>query len=302
MVTDTDTTNLSQKQNATIREEINLQFHWYMFGFFVIFIGSFLVPGILFVIYLYEIYIPYFLEAQSLIDIFIQTNSLMAFISLPFVLIGCYLIHLFLVALITKGLWAITENKSPSKEGIIPRNIPSKILNYYHIRSFLIKYGKNCFQKGPFPWLLNWFYNFVGSNKIGKGTTIEEQFGADKFVEIGDNSYIGVNSGFSSHSLEGIFGNISYFKIKVGDNVTTGGLNCVAPGGEINDDSYLFPIASATKHSTLKGDNYYFGVPLRKAFKKKVMKYLDIGKEEYKKAEEIKKQRNPKPIEKEEVE
>lgn len=208
---------------------------------------------------------------------------------MPFVLIGCYLLHLFLVGLITRWLWRITESRSPSKEGIIPRNIPSKTLNYYHIRSFLIKYGKLCFQKGPMPWLLNWYYNFVGANNIGKGSTIEEQFGADKFVYIGKNSYIGVNSGFSSHSLEGIFGNVSYFKIRLGDNVTTAGLNCVAPGADIKDNSYLFPIASATKHSILKGDNYYFGVPLRKIFKKKIMEYLKIGEEDLERAADLEK-------------
>lgn len=144
----------------------------------------------------------------------------------------------------------------------------------------MIKYPKNAVIRGPFPWLINFLYNFIKSNKIGKGTTIEEQFGAERFVEVGKNSYIGVNSGFSSHAVEGIFGNISYAKIKLGDNVTTAALNCLAPGVEISDNSALFPLAGATKYSTLKGDNYYYGVPLRKIFKKKVCRYAGITEDQ----------------------
>lgn len=287
MVSNAEIGKNENQQHEVPKQEIYLQFHWYFLGFFIIYYFSFIIPGLLLAAYFLWFYSPYFLGEGSFIALYTRINPLLASIFLPGVLIGCYLLHLLLIGVTTRFLWNITEKNSPSKEGIIPRNIQSKTLNYYHIRSFLIKYPKNKFIKGAFPYLLNWFYNFVGTNKIGKGTTIEEQFGADKFVEIGDNSYVGVNSGFSSHSLEGIFGNISYFKIKLGDNVTTAGLNCIAPGAEIGDNSYLFPMASATKHSRLKGENYYFGVPLRKSFKKKTAKYLNISKEELQKAAEL---------------
>ena len=105
-------------------------------------------------------------------------------------------------------------------------------------------------------------------------------------METGKNCYIGVNSGFSSHAVEGIFGNISYAKIKLGDNVTTAGLNCLAPGVDIKHNSVLFPLAGATKYNTLKENNYYFGVPLRKIFTKKVLSYLQITEEDLKRAEQ----------------
>jgi acetyltransferase-like isoleucine patch superfamily enzyme len=156
----------------------------------------------------------------------------------------------------------------------------------------MVKYPKNAIIRGPFPWLINWLYNFVGTNKIGKGTTIEEQFGADKFVEVGKNSYVGVNSGFSSHAVEGIFGNISYARIKLGDNVTTAALNCLAPGVEIKDNAILFPLAGATKYSTLKENNFYFGVPLRKIFTKKILSYLQIDMRDLERAEQLQSKRN----------
>ncbi|MFX0059432.1 MAG: hypothetical protein ACFE8J_14135 [Candidatus Heimdallarchaeota archaeon] len=287
MSVDQKDSNVNTQNNNIIKEEINLQYHWYLGSFFVIYFSSLLIPAIILMLYVMLFYLPYFLENDNFISLFTNLEPLLASIFMPFIIIICYLTHILIVGLMTRWFWGITEKKSPSKTGIIPRNIRSKTLNYYHIRSFMIKYPKNAVIRGPFPWLINWLYNLVKTNKIGKGTTIEEQFGADKFVEIGKNSYIGVNSGFSSHAVEGIFGKISYAKIKLGDNVTTAALNCLAPGVEINNNSALFPIAGATKYSTLKGNNYYFGVPLRKIFKKKISSYLDISEEELEKFEKI---------------
>ncbi|TXT57078.1 MAG: Bacterial transferase hexapeptide (Six repeats) [Promethearchaeota archaeon] len=282
-----DNKNGEIKSKRVIKEEIDLQFHWYLLMFFTIYLFSWFFPGILYFGFFALFYYPYFLSLKDFILIFTQIESILVVFFFPVVLIIGYLIHIFLVGLVSRWYWNISENIEPTQKGIIPRNIPSRKLNFYHLRSFLIKYPKNAVTRGPFPWLINWLYNFVGTNKIGKNTTIEEQFGADRFVEIGDNCYIGVNSGFSSHSVEGIFGNIAYYPIKLGDNVTTAALNCLAPGVEIKDNSFLFPLAGATKHSTLKGDNYYFGVPLRKIYSRKLKKYLKVSKDKLKEAEEL---------------
>ena len=268
-------------------QEINLQYHWYLFSFFVIYFGSLLLPTTLFLCFSAYYFIPLFLEAENLMVLFLNINSLLTFLIMPLVIIFCYFLRLIFIALITRVLWFITEKKSPSKDGIIPRNIPSKILNYYHIRSFMIKYPKNVFTKGIFPWLANWMYNFVKTNEIGKGTTIEEQVCADKFIQIGKNSYIGVNSVLTSHLVEGIFGNIIYFKLKVGDNVTLGGWNCFASGTEIHDNSYLMPSAHGGKHYIVKGNNIYLGMPLRKIFKKKIANYLDLTIEDLEKNDRL---------------
>ncbi|GAG59951.1 unnamed protein product, partial [marine sediment metagenome] len=110
-----------------------------------------------------------------------------------------------------------------------------------------------------------------------KGTTFEESVGMDKFIECGENCYIGVNTTLASHFVEGIFGNISYFKIKVGNNVTSAAFANIAPGCEIFDDSYLLPLASTPKHSVLKGGkHFYYGMPMRRIFRRKIMEYLDV--------------------------
>ncbi|MGB5909907.1 MAG: hypothetical protein WBH31_01800, partial [Promethearchaeia archaeon] len=218
------------------------------------------------------------------ITIFTEIEPLMALITMPLVIIGCYLIRLYFIALITRIIWAYTESKSPSKSGIIPRNIKSKTERYYHIRSFLMKYPKNLVVKGLFPWLSNWLYNYVGSMVVGKGTTFEESVGNEKFAIIGKNCYFGANSTLATHMVEGVWGNIAYFQIQVGDNVTTAGNNQVGAGTMIHSNSYLLPLASATKHSVVKGGHhYYFGIPLRKIFDKKVMNYLDLTREDLEK-------------------
>jgi len=265
-------------QNEVLKEDVKLQFHLYISIFALIFYFSWVIPGICFFWYVLQVFLPFVLETSNFLLIFIDLKSLIAFLLMPLVLIGCYLIRLFFLGLITKIFWKISEKISPSKSAVIPRNIRSRAANYYHIRSFMIKYGKNTFMKGVFPWLSNWFFNFVGSNKIGKGTTFEESVGNDKFIDIGENCYLGVNSTLASHVTEGIFGNISYFKIKVGNNVTTAAMNQVGPGSEIYDNSFLLPFAAATKHNVIKGGkHYYFGTPLRKIFRKKIMRFLGIS-------------------------
>ncbi len=290
-------TDSETDQKEIAKEEINLQFHWYLLSFFIIYLGSFFVPCLIIYTYIRFFFLPYFLNTENLVSVFTEIYPLIALITMPLIMIIGYLVHIFILGYLTKKFWQLTEKISPSKNGIIPRNVNSKTLNFYNIRSFMIKYPKNAVIKGPFPWLINWLYNYIGTNKIGKGTTIEEQFGADRFIEVGKNSYIGVNSGFSSHSVEGIFGNIAFFKIKIGDNVTTSTLNCLAPGVEINDNSYLLPMAGATKHSKLKGNNYYFGVPLRKIFKKKIMDYLKVSEDDMNKDSSLKENLSEKSVE-----
>jgi len=289
MTSNSEENNSTDSTKEVIKEDIKMQPYWHALSFFTTYIGSYLIPGILFFVYLLVLFIPHVLNTTSLIALFTEFLPLISLLLMPVVIIGGYLIHLFFAGLITRYWWGVTEKDCPTKDGIIPRNIPSKTLNYYHIRSFMIKYPKNSVIKGPFPWLANWMFNFIGSNKIGKGTTIEEQACGEKYIEVGDNCYIGVNSVITSHLVEGVFGNIAYFKIKLGDNVTFSALNCIAPGTEINDNSYLLPLASAGKFNILKGNNYYFGIPLRKIFKKKIQGFLQLSQEDFAKDEELRK-------------
>jgi len=265
------------------REIVQFQYQKYIAFFFFIYIGSYLAPVIGLMFYLFLILKP----VESLIVVLTKFESLVTFLTLPLVIIVFYLIHLFFLGIFTRIAWNFTEKRSPSKDGIIPRNIASKTADYYHYRSFMIKYGKNAFMKGIFPWLTNWFFNFVGACVINRGTTFEESVGNDRHIDVGKNCYIGINSALASHTVEGIFGNIICFKVTAEDNVTLGGFNVVAPGCVLKDNTYLLPMAAATKFNTTKGDNFYYGMPFRRIFKRKLMEYLKVSEEDLKRAEEL---------------
>jgi acetyltransferase-like isoleucine patch superfamily enzyme len=271
-----DSSNISDSVEEVIKEEVNLQYHLYITIFGLIYYISWVISGIGFFAYVLLYFLPNFLEVENFFSLFIELKPLIALIMTPLIFLGCYLVHLLLLALTTRIFWRISEKITPSKSGIIPRNIRSRAANAYHMRSFMIKYGKNTFTKGIFPWLSKWFFNFIGSSKIGKGSILEESVGNDKFIQVGENAYIGINSTLASHLIRGIFGDITYFKIKVGDNVTTAAMNQVGPGTEIHNNSFLLPLASVNPHSILTGNAYYYGIPLRKIFRRKVMDYLGL--------------------------
>ena len=279
--------NISDTGSDFQRELVRFQYQKYMALFFFIYVGSYLAPVITLMFYLFLILKPLFLEVESFIVILTSLDSLIIFLTIPLVVVVFYLSHLFFLGFFTRILWRYTEKKSPTKDGIIPRDIRSKTADYYHYRSFMIKYGKNAFMKGIFPWLGNWFLNFVGAGVIDKGTTFEESVLNDRNIIVGKNCYIGVNSTLCTHVVEGIFGNIIYFKIVLGENVTLGGFNQIGPGAELKENSYLLPMASATKFNNTKGNNYYFGLPLRRIFKKKIMDYLKVSEKDLEQAEKL---------------
>ncbi|NVM17603.1 MAG: hypothetical protein HWN80_07790 [Candidatus Lokiarchaeota archaeon] len=291
----TESEDSEDSEEEPVIEEVKMQYDIYMLLFFIIYYVSWIGPSFIFMSYFMMVFREYFLEAPTFIAIFTELNPLLALLLMPLIIILCYLVRLLFIGVSTKIIWAITEKISPTKDGIIPRNIKSKAADYYHIRSFILKYGKSIFTKGIFPWLSNWFYNFVKASKIGKGTTIEESLVNDKYITIGKNCYIGVNSALSSHVVEGIFGNISYFEVKAKDNITMAGMNAVGPGSEINDNSFLLPLASGQKHIKIgkqgedgkKNFGYYFGLPLRKIFKRKLKDYLGLSPEDLERNENL---------------
>ncbi|MBY9002846.1 MAG: hypothetical protein KGD73_02635 [Candidatus Lokiarchaeota archaeon] len=270
------------------KEEINQQFGLYALIFLINYYLSWLLAGFIFLSYFLIEFMPNVLQVTSFITLFTDPKSLVSLLLMPLIVIACYVIRMIFVGITTRIFWRISERISPSKDGVIPRNIKSKAADYYHLRSFMLKYGKNLFTKGMFPWLSNWFFNFVGSSKIGKGTTLEESVASDKHVTVGKNTYMGVNATLASHLVQAIFGNIQYFRMHVGDNVTMAAMNQIGPGSEIMDGSYLLPLASTNRHSVLKGGhNYYFGIPLRKIFKNKTMNYLGVTEEDLEKNENM---------------
>ena len=61
---------ITNHRNAEIiREEVNLQFHWYLINFFVTYLLSWIIPVIVFIIYVRYFFLPYFLEIKSMCNL-----------------------------------------------------------------------------------------------------------------------------------------------------------------------------------------------------------------------------------------
>ncbi len=97
--------------NTIKKEEVNLQYHWYLFSFFIIYYGSIILPGVILMLYLGYIFFPLFLGGRSFVSLLLGLNPILIIILTPLVIITCYVIHLLLVGFITHHLWAITEKK-----------------------------------------------------------------------------------------------------------------------------------------------------------------------------------------------
>ncbi|MFO7796290.1 MAG: hypothetical protein ACQERB_06405 [Promethearchaeati archaeon] len=286
-----DSNNQEQEDNNEdldiIKREQPIKWHWYIIGFVTVYFISWVIPGILFFLYIFLFFVPYFLDTSNFILIFTELEPLLSLLFFPIVLILCAFLHIFFAAAVTKFWYGFTQKISPAKDGVIPRNIPSKTASLYHIRSFLLKYPKNTIMKGMFPWLFTWMFNFIGSTDYGKGTTVEEEVCGDRFAITGKNCYVGPNASLASHLVEGIFGNIYYFKVKLGDNCTVGAESPLAPGTELGDNSYVFPGSATLKFTVAKGGYYYFGMPIRKLFSRKLKKFLDLTDEDLERAEKL---------------
>ena len=88
-----------EKKNVEEEHEINLQYHFYLPFFAIIYLGSYFLPGIIFMLYLFLVFKPFFLENNDFLSLFIDFNSLLALVLMPLIVIGCYLLHLFFALL-----------------------------------------------------------------------------------------------------------------------------------------------------------------------------------------------------------
>ncbi len=280
-----DKSNIRQQTNNLKKEDkphVRVQFHIYIPVIILNVGGSFLIPAIPFFIFLYEVLIPYLFSTPFGCINFTNLFSQFLLLITPLVLMGLYLLHLFFVALFTKLLYKWSEKLSPSRQGVLDRNFESRELNFYHHRSFLLKYPTLAFSKSPFPWLTNLALNFIGANKIGKRTTFEDQFITKEFLNTGENCYFGQFCYLTNHLVDGFFGeeNITFFGVKIGNNsvlsVYCGGF----PGTEIGEYSTLLPMSATVKLDKLGDNGYYAGFPLKRITKEELKKYLggiDIG-------------------------
>ena len=251
------------------------------FGFYVgagwITVGcSFILPAFLFYFFIFGYLVPTFLTVPLTFELLFNLNTCIAMFLTPLILIGLYLMHIFFVALITRWFYAYADARGPA-QGVFDRNLSesSSVLDYYHLRSFLLKYPVFAVIRSPFPWLLNWELRFIGSNKIGKGTVLEECY-IHSHINYGKNCYVGTFAHNTNHLVDGVYGdeNLTFFGAEVEDNCVFSALMGGLPGLEMGKNSTMLPMCSTIKYDRLGEDGIYSSFPARRLTKEQIIDIL----------------------------
>jgi acetyltransferase-like isoleucine patch superfamily enzyme len=268
-------------------KEMTVPFHVYISSGLLIVGGSFIIPALLFFIFLYKILIPKLFLTPFFFWRLSDWNVMLLLLITPLILISIYLLHLFFVALFTSGFYRFADYRGPA-QGIFDRNLNEhwKALDYYHWRSFLLKYPIFIFLRSPFPWLLNWELRFIGSNRVGKGTIFEECF-IHSHLNFGRNCYMGTFAHISNHMVDGVYGseNLTFYGAKIGDNCIFNALMGGMPGLEVGNNATFLPMATSIKYDKIEGDGIYSGFPVVKVKNDKIENL--IYERKYKQSHEV---------------
>jgi len=256
----------------THEKELGLPFHLYIASGWIIVGGSFMLPGFLFILFIYEYLMPNLLSLPLSLNLLLDYWIIIRLLLIPLIFIGLYLLHLFFVVLFTRWFYRYADKRGPS-QGVFDRNLDatSTALDYYHFRSFLFKYPIFAVIRSPFPWLINWELRFIGSNEIGKGTVFEECY-IHSHINYGKNCYLGTFSHITNHLVDGVYGseNLTFFGADSGDNCVFNALIGGLPGLEVGDNSTLLPMCSTIKFDKLGENGIYAGFPAKKLEKKDI--------------------------------
>ncbi len=247
-------------------KELSVPFHFYIITGWVIIGCSFIIPGFLFILFLFGVLIPHTLSTTLSLESLLSIDVIVLSLLTPLIFIGIYLLHLFFVALFTKWFYKLADKRGP-EQGVYDRNLDesSTVLDYYHFRSFLFKYPIFAFIRSPFPWLINWELKFIRSNQVGKNTIFEEAF-FHSHIDFGKNCYIGTFAHITNHLVDGVYGeeNLTFFGADVGNNCIFSASNGSLPGLEMGDNSTILPMCATIKYDKLGKNGIYGGFPAKK--------------------------------------
>ncbi|MEJ2248247.1 MAG: hypothetical protein P8Y70_08825 [Candidatus Lokiarchaeota archaeon] len=253
-------------------KELSVPFYKYLISGWIISGMSFILPGFIFIVYVFLYLVPFLSTTTISLQNLLNTWNLLTLFTIPIVFIALYLFHLFFVALFTRWFYKFADKRGP-KQGLFDRNLDksSKMLEYYHFRSFLLKYPIFAVTRSPFPWLTNWELRFIGSNEIGKNSIIEESF-LHSHIKLGKKCYLGTFTHITNHLVDGIYGqeNLTFFGSELGNKVIFNSISGGFPGMEIGKNSTFLSVGSTVKYDKLGENNIYSGFPARKLNRERI--------------------------------
>ncbi len=264
-----------EKQEAIESKALSVPYQAYITSGWLIVGGSFIIPGFLFFLFLYGFLIPNLFSVQFSFKLLLNLRIIAILLITPLVFVAIYLLHLFFISLITRFIYRFADKRGPV-QGLFDRDLSasSKLLDYYHFRSFLMKYPVFAIIRSPFPWLIKFHLRFIGSNKIGKGTVIEESY-IHSHINFGKNCYYGTFAHLSNHLVDGVYGkeNLTFFGAEIGDNSVFNSLCGGMPGLETGNNATYLAKATSMKYDKLGDNGIYVGFPAKRLKKDEILKF-----------------------------
>jgi len=254
-------------------KDLTVPFHFYVITGWLIIGGSYIAPAFLFLLYIYGFFIPNVFSNPITLNIFQNWTIITYLLITPIIIVGIYIFHLFFVALFAKWFYKRAKKRGP-KEGIIDRNLDeqSTQMDYYHFGSFLMKYPIFSVIRSPFPWLIRWELNFMGTVRSGKGTIYEEGYYLHSLIDCGKNCYFGTFAHITNHLVDGVYGteNLTFYGAKIGDNCIFSSLMGGLPGLEIGDNVTFLPMGTTIKYDKIGSDGIYSFFPAKRLSKEEI--------------------------------
>lgn len=288
--------------------EARYEYVLYFSLFVLYYVGSLILPLLIGTYFFKELFVDEFLNyggirdwnsyfdpilypIKNVSDFFTVINNVLPFLVFllsPIILIGLYLLRQFCSACIVKIYYIIFNGIQHRRELKNVTLQDYRDINIYHTRSFILRIIKWQFSKGPFPWLINWMFNFIKSNEIGKNAVIEDGFICSEFLEMKENSYVGQLTIVSSQTIEGKYGALTIRKVKIGENSVVGPFSVIAPGVEMGDNTFALPFSGCTKNFKLKENRFCWGRPATLIRRKKFEEFTQLPLNLRKKKDKLK--------------
>jgi hypothetical protein len=246
---------------------------------FVLWAGSYFIPGILGMGYYWYLLKPNLQALWDFLPIFNDIRLFFIWIASPFIILLIYLLNLGSSALIAKALLFLVDKQHPVRE-LENLNLKSpegiREQQFHYFRGFILRIIKWKFQKSPFPWLLNWVGNYLGTIQLGKGTIIEDQFLPMQYLETETNVVLGVGDILSSQLSEGMYKGMTLKRVKIGHDTVLGPMVAVSPGVVVDSETEITSLSGIVKNHHVKGSAIYSGLPITKISNKQYNKDMKL--------------------------
>ncbi len=182
---------------------------------------------------------------------------------LPLVLFIGYLIQYFVSVVVTKFFFMHIDKRHPVVAGAVERDFEEniKFIQYHNWKNFMYRIIKFKITHSPFPYLVNWSWNFLGLATIEKNSVLEDIYHPHELTLIEEGAYVGPASKIISQTVEGAVGRIVFKDIKISRRACLCTNFISGPGNEFGEYLIALPNSAVPKNNKMRGFRIYQGAP-----------------------------------------